>query len=614
MKKTAQNKKSKSQFKSAKALLDYLNDTHVKLHRNYEELFWISYMGDHSVDVRMNEAQQARDAFRANSNLKTEVGSHLKNAKGKDKQRLKVWDHFFSLYQVPEEALTIRKQAADLESKIAQKRTSRKEGYIDPVTNQFVEASENTMRVMKSTNPDEKVRKACFDALEKLPLDTLDEYIELIGLRNAYARILGFSDFYEYKARIDEDMSKKELFSIFDDLYEKTKFAFANVRKMEKDMPGLLKPWNFSYMLSGNFVAEEDPYFRFENVLSYWGTSFAALGVGFQGGRVTLDLLDRQGKYNNGFCHYSDLVHYKNGKRIPGASGFTSNAVPTQVGSGVQGINTVFHEGGHAADRLNSMQQETCVNTEYPPSSVSWAETHSMFMDSISDSIEWRVRYAKNEKGEPYPFDLFERKLRKLYPLRPLALMGVCFVVDFERCVYEAKNLTKETVLQLARDMYKKYFDMSEPSISMLTIPHIYSWESSGYYHGYGLAELTVFQWREYFYKKYGFIVDNKKIGKEMTKIWSYGSLYPAKKLVKMATGKKLSPQAFITEVNMPLEKIIVRAKEKIKRLEKIPRYTKPIDLDGRITMVHGKEIIADNSKSFEDMEKKYRVWLKNIK
>jgi oligoendopeptidase F len=367
-------------------------------------------------------------------------------------------------------------------------------------------------------------------------------------------------------------------------------------------------------MLTGNLAVEEDAYFQFENVLSYWGRSFAALGIHFNGGRVSLDLLDRKGKHNNGFCHYPDLVHYKNGKRIPGSSNFASNAVPGQVGSGIEGIHTVFHEGGHAADRLNSMQQETCVNTEYPPSSVSWAETHSMFMDTISSSIEWRMRYAKNAEGRSYPFELFLKKLDAVYPLYPLDMMHVSFIVTFEKEIYETKNLTTEKVISIAKKAFKKHYDRSEDSIWALNVSHIYSWESSGYYHGYGLAELGVCQWREYFFKKYGYIVDNPKVGKEITKMWSYASLYPTKKLVEMATGKKLSPDAFIRSVTKSKAKVIADAKDRIERLKKVPLYTKPVDLNGKIIMVHGKKKIADNSKSFEDMDKKYRAWLKTVK
>ncbi len=465
------------------------------------------------------------------------------------------------------------------------------------------------------TGKDEAVRKACFEAMEKFPLLVMDDYIETIRARNEYARALGYEDFYDYKIQLDEGMSKKELFAIFEDLYQKTKYAFANVNALEKDKPGLRKPWNFAYMMSGNFTIEEDPYFQFENAVSNWGRTYSALGVGFAGGTVTLDLLDRKGKWNNGFCHYPKLVHYKkqkNGKlkMMPGAANFTSNAVLGTIGSGVQGLHTLFHEGGHAADRLNSIQQEVCINTEYPPSTVSWAETHSMFMDTVSSSIEWKTRYAEDKNGNKYPFDLYERKIRAVHPLIPLEMMHIARVVFFEKEIYECKNLTKEFIIDLAKKNSKKYNNYSEDSISVLNVPHIYSWESSAYYHGYGLAELGVAQWREYFFKKYGYIVDNPKVGKEMVKMWSYASLYPAKKLIHMATGKKLGPGAFIRSVSKPIDEILKVAKQKIARLSKVPMSKKPVNLNGRVVMVHGKRKIADNKKSFEDMEKKYRMWL----
>ena len=136
-----------------------------------------------------------------------------------------------------------------------------------------------------------------------------------------------------------------------------------------------------------------------------------------------------------------------------------------------------------------------------------------MFMDTIASSIEWKTRYAHNAAGKKYPFDIFERKMKAVYPLIPLDMMYVMRVVFFEKEIYECRHLTRESVLTIAKKINKKFLDYSEDSISILNTPHLYS-ESSAYYHGYGLAELAVHQWWDYFFKKYGYIVDNPNVGK----------------------------------------------------------------------------------------------------
>jgi|GEM_PF-318764 len=611
LKKILKKREVKSKPISVPKLLAFLNTQYVKLHREYENYFWLSYMGDQTVTEAMNDALAKRDAFRADVRLYTTVCETYKIAKGLNKKKIASWKLFFEKFQTPPALLTLKKTIAELEAKIRTLHATQKEGYTDPKAGNFVEASSVKMSTMMRTHPDQSIRKACFEAREKLSQSALPEYVTLIGLRNEYARGLGFEDFYAYKISTDEGMTKAELFALFADIYEKTKYALDDIRKLEEKMPGLRKPWNFGYMMSGDFTKEEDQYFQFDQALIRWGRSFSALGIDYRGGSLTLDLLDRKGKWNNGFCHYPDIIYYKNGKRVPASSNFTCTVVSGQVGSGSQGLNTLFHEGGHAADRLNSIQTESCLNTEYPPASTAWAETHSMFLDTMSSSIEWKTRYAKNEKGEAYPFELYERKLRKVHPVIATDLMGIMFVSEYEKEVYETVDLTEEKVLEIARRMFAKYFDRSEESVYALSVPHIYSSDSSAAYHGYGLAELSLSQWREYFYSKYGYIVDNREVGREMTEVWKLGSSKTFKEFVKIATGKPLTADAYIRSVTESLPDMILNAKRKMLIMEKVPEYTKPVSLNAQIQMVHGTKVICDTQKNFEDMAERYGKWLR---
>ena len=140
--------------KEINKFLEYLNNTYAKLHETYENLFWVSYMGDHAVDEKRNNAQAALDAFRSDGNLLKKVNDFIKKSNKTKKQRLQYWKLFFERFQIPEHVLTIKKEIDELESVILKKRTTRKEGYVDPKTKKFVRASENKMRTIMRTDAD----------------------------------------------------------------------------------------------------------------------------------------------------------------------------------------------------------------------------------------------------------------------------------------------------------------------------------------------------------------------------------------------------------------------------------------------------------------------------
>lgn len=598
-------------WKSAKELLEYLNTEYLNVHRKYEFAFWEVYMGDKTLNNTKDAANEKREAFRTNIDLSNAVDIFYNKSHGEIKNRLQHWKDFFSVYQVPSHLVELRKEITALETAIDTLKTTRKEGYIDPYTKKFVALSRNGMSSLRSTSDDEKVRKACFDALEKLAIQCVDEYVMLVEKRNRYAKALGYEDFYAYSLWTDEKMTKEELFSIWNSIYEKTKYGFKNVRLLEKQKPGLRKPWNYGYMLGSSFVKEADQYFAFEQVVPMWIETFSRLGIDFRKGKLVLDLIDRDGKCNNGFCHWPDPVNYKSSKRYPGTAQFTCTTVLGIPGQSVAGLNTLFHEGGHAAHLLNADNKDVCMNVEYPPASTAWDETQSMFLDTIGSSIEWSTLYAKNKAGEHYPLDLFMRQSEALHPTLPLDFMGILMVSNFEKEIYETKLLTKEKVFAIAKKHYKKHTDRSEDSLVLLDVPHIYWWDNSCAYHAYGLAELAVWQWREYFLKKYGYIVDNPNIGKEMQKVWKYGSIKPFPEVVKIATGKKLSPAAYIKEVTMSLAQVQKEAKKRVAIQRKVKqKVLKGNELNAIIELVHGKQKIADSKKGYKKMTDTYAKWL----
>jgi hypothetical protein len=234
-----------------------------------------------------------------------------------------------------------------------------------------------------------------------------------------------------------------------------------------------------------------------------------------------------------------------------------------------------------------------------------------MFMDTALSSYEWRSRYAKNKRGRTYPFELFKRKVEKLHILRPLRFMSLLAVSNFEKRIYEEKNLTEKRVLKIAREVGRKFSVKSVDSLSLLNVSHIYSWGSICSYHGYGLAELALTQWREYFIKKHGHIIDNPEVGKEMKKVWKLAASKTFKEFVILATGRKLDARAWIDDAKMSKESVLKRARERVARLRKIPNFRGKINLNAKITLVSGKNKITDNSRGFEKMSADYARWLK---
>jgi oligoendopeptidase F len=601
---------------------DDLNHDYLAVHRAKEELFWATYMATSDDTAGFAEAEKAYKAFVSDPSrlsavrekiaaLEAVVGSPDGAAGAADRELaagLKGWRALFEANVIEGEAgQEGMAKIIALEAELFAKRAK----YLLKHLNEKGEEEEATLGGLltnETTNPSEAARKSSLEALRGLEKWVLDSgFIEIVKARNAFARGQGYEDFFDYKVRKSEAMSPAELFAILDDFERRT--AAANARglaALEKAQgKGALEPWNIRFRMSGGVAREIDPYFPFELALERWAKSFRRLGISYRGAVMQLDLLGRKGKYQNGFCHGPVPAYYDEGQWVAAHVNFTSEGRPSQVGSGQRALETLFHEGGHAAHFANVARNSPCFSQEFPPTSMAYAETQSMFCDSILGDADWLTRYAKRGDGTPMPPDLIRRKIESSQPFRAYNDRMILVVPYFERALYALGDaeLKADRILSMAREAERRILG-AESSRPLLAIPHLLNQESAASYHGYLLAEMAVYQTRAWFLDQYGYIADNPAVGPALAeKYWAPGNSMTHDQTLRNLTGEGFSARYLAEACNATSEEAWEAAQESVAAAtaREYPRdYSSSLDANLRI--VHGAECYADNSVSEDKM------------
>jgi Zn-dependent oligopeptidase len=600
--------------------LDELNETYLALHRAKEEAFWETRMGLAERHAELVEAETALRRFLGDADRLKELRKRRDGSEVTAEQRVVMdgWILTLERNQVEdEEAREIQARVAGMETELQRKRTTTELGWRAP-DGSFTRASSVELANLLRTHADEGVRKGAFEGLRSIEAFALrNGYAEIVKLRNRFARRLGHDDYYDYKVRWAEGFDKPTLFRYLDDLEARTRDrAAAEIDRLRKEKgDAAIEPWNFVYHTwGGEMAAQRDPYFRFEDALERWVRSFAALGIRFRNARVTLDLVDRKGKYENGFMHGTVPPFVRRGEWLPAEINFTANALPSRPGAGVRAAQTLFHEGGHAAHFSNIVMGAPCFSQEFAPTSAALAETQSMFCDSFLGDADWQTRYARDESGNPLPFELLEREVRTTQPFAAQAVRNMLVVCYAEKELYELPDdeLTDERILAVFRDVEQRLTLLPggcpRPT---LAVPHLLSWEASAYYHGYVLAQMAVHQTRVALRRKHGHLLDNPAVGRSLADgYWRPGNSRSFLDLVREATGEEFSADALVKHVSRDADRAVAEAREAIAALEHIPEFRGPVELDLRLRIVHGSELVVEEGTPPLEAAERFRAWL----
>ncbi|MEQ9900619.1 M3 family metallopeptidase [Pectobacterium punjabense] len=595
-----------------------LNRDYLAVHQAKEELFWQLYMGtgNDEVSEHFSAAESAYKRFISQPQRLAELRVHLATLENspRDEQQqtllhgLQGWYRFFDCNVIEDaQAQALMDEIIAAESVLYAKRKSYEMTHLD-AKGERVPASLGELLTNQATNDTEAYRHSSQQALRSLEQWLLQNgFPELVSLRNRFARQMGYRNYFDYKVNKTERMTPEQLFAILDPFEEQTREANARSLKNLAGEKGedALQPWNIRYASSGDVTRQLDPYFPFSASLERWINSFKRLNIGFNGAEMRLDLLVRKGKYENGFMHGPVPPFVQDGKWTPARINFTSLAKPDQIGSGASGINTLFHEGGHAAHFANIKQNAPCFSQEFPPTSMAYAETQSMFCDSLLGDADWLKRYAKNAQGETIPDELIRADISTQQPMRAFNERHILLVPYFEWQLYswDDEARTPEAMTKLARDTELRILGISGSPRPTLAIPHLLSMESACSYQGYLLALMAVEQTRSYFLQRDGYLTDNPAIGPDLAQhYWLPGNSVSHDDTLRSLTGEGFNPAYLAKACNLTVDEAWQQAQGTMAQAAARPQPAADFDLSARIRVVDGSRVLADNAQGDEKM------------
>ena len=605
---------------NARDYFDQLNDDYLSLHKEKENLFWQTYMGTSDQHEAFATAESNLNAFISSPLRILKTREYIELVEQHDNDTLhglKGWLSFFEANAIESESGR-EKMSALIKSEA--ELFAKRQKYIMHYKNEKgikTPASLTVLSANISNSDSEDVRKTSHQALLDLEQWVLDNgYIELVKQRNEFARDQGYKNFFDYKIQKTEQMSCEELFIILDDFEKKTRSGNLNsIETLSKNKGSVAKlGHNFRFMYSGDASRELDAYVPFAKSLQRWVKSFGRLNIDYSGAELTLDLLDREGKYQNGFCHGPIPSFINKGDWQAAKVNFTSNAKPDQVGSGYNGINTLFHEGGHAAHFANVKQNAPCFSQEFAPTSMAYAETQSMFCDSLLNDADWLKLYAKNNDGQPIPDQLIKSLVESKQPFQSYEERSILVVPYFEQAVYSADEtlLTSTYLTQLARATEKSILGLETSPRPLLAIPHLLSQEAACSYQGYLLAHMAVYQTRAFFLKTFGYLTDNPKIGPLLSEhYWKPGNSINHNATLQSLTKEGFSAKYLADQCNKTSEQAWQSEKAKIEAL-KTRSQSKATSLNATITLVDGDHVISTNQVSDDEMCHQFEHYINN--
>jgi hypothetical protein len=491
---------------------------------------WNSYSKEASYDLDAAKAEFAKIFSDSTARQTIEEWRGKSNSLA-DKllaRRLELWRRCFiggTIYADPD--------IAKLENRLQQHITDFKLTYAgSPITRGKIS---NFLREEKK----QAKRHALWSVTGKLSAEVADDLLQLVELRNAKAKALGYPNYYSLALQlqaIDEEWLIKTLAS----LEEHTRPAFEEFITASKKKLRIktFNPWDFNFVLRES-APLPDKYFSSDSVFTV--IHRFQKGIGF-----VADILPiKEVVKDIPFGGLSLAI------TIPTDSRFLVN--PTK---GKRFYSTALHEYGHSLKAVyTTVDYPILKGYEWIPGAqcAAFEEGNAdMFAEFIDDSL-WLSVFTRAKPKEIKRY-VEGSNVPVLYGIRSL-------LKDFF-IEYEMYKNSEQDMAKLERNMFKKYLlvELDTNELHQYAASIFYT-SYPCYFQNYILAGMIGTQLQEALVSKFG----EKKIFNPKVARWIIDHLYAAgetdewTKRIRDATGKSLDTGPYLRKLGIETTRIITK-------------------------------------------------------
>ena len=452
-------------------------------------------------------------------------------------RQLDVLYRAYSKYQVDEKKLeAIIKLSTEIENRFSTFRAEVGEKKL----------TDNKIEETLKNSTDSKTLQEAWTSSKKIGKVVADDILKLVKMRNETASELGYSNYHEMSLKLAEQ-NPKDIDMIFDDLYERTKVVFSQVKNEMDDFlskryhisKNELMPWHYQNRFFQEapkiYKVDLDSYYKNKDIVELTRKYYDGIGLQIDDMITKSDLFEKEGKYQHAYCADVDRL---------GDVRVVCNVKPNY-----NWMNTMLHEYGHAVYSKNidgnlpwELREEAHTFT---------TEAIAMLFGRFASNPQWLtdvVGLSQAEKEKVADASFNSLRLEQLVFSRWAQV-----VYRFEKSMYENPD---QDLNKLWWDLVEKYQLLKRPENrnepDWASKIHIALYPA--YYHNYMLGELLASQLSFYINKNLLNSNDpmsqsfngKTEVGKYLkNKIFAEGNTLYWNDMIEKATGEKLTAKYY---------------------------------------------------------------------